>query len=904
MEDDEDDDDVDVNERDRDGCTPLHVALLNGQVECARVLLGCGAAPFTTLEGSPALHVAISSGAIPHFAEAAAESVALLIEHAADALATDDYGRSPLHLAAGFGLTRITAALLERYPNPNAAAAAEGEEDAPDPINARDRYGWTPLHHACYGGHEEEVVALLGRGAKPARVSKAGCTALHAAVVGRSQLAVGAVLAADASVAPATCIAGGTALDMAEARGYPQIAALLRGEDPAGVEAPAAPPPPVIIAPDECFLHHTCAPITRSSADPPPENVNRLQVLLHRRTGILRGAEFAGVDIVSDVKPATMADVLRVHEYPYVRKIQRVCERIPEWTSSTQGALGTIDGDTEVCRGSFGAALCAAGAVVEAVDRVVAGSAERVFCAVRPPGHHAGPNGPVPAPGEPVGSGSHGFCLLNNVALGAAYARCVHRHSLRRVAIVDFDVHHGNGTEAVVQNTTPAAPKFAFSTPYCDGSITVPTYRPWLDETDHDEVFFASVHGYGRGRQGSFYPGSGPTADNRNAEGGEMLATQEPAVWREEGVVEDPASVAAAHDDSTAQGALPWVIDVGMEGTGKKAERGAAWRRVWRGKTLPAIAAFKPDLIFISAGFDAHAKDEIQGPVNLGVKEADYEWLTEELCKIANTSCQGRIISVLEGGYRIQGGVVSAFGRSVAAHLRVMFRDNREGWNTEACQKELDLELKQRRLGKEAQEAARAASLEAARLREEAAILAAQAAAAAAKGGGERGEEVAAAASMGDGVPSKRRRKEVDYTQLNAQLEMESNGAAAAVAPAGAEPQAVELQAETPQADIPQTEEAVPEEPLAEEAVAGEPHAEVAVMEEVVEAVQVEEVVEAVQVEEPHVASVEEGEDEGEYGEEDEGDYVEEGEEDVEAEEAVDEAGEEEGEEGDLEMMT
>ena len=150
----------------------------------------------------------------------------------------------------------------------------------------------------------------------------------------------------------------------------------------------------MIIAPDECFLHHTCPPISRLGRDPPPENVNRLQVLLDKKRGILRSAEFSGVEMVSEVRPATMADVLRVHEYPYVRKIQRICERIPDWNTSPNGALGTIDGDTEVCHDSFTAALCAAGAVVEAVDRVVAGSAEKVFCAVRPPGHHAGPNGP------------------------------------------------------------------------------------------------------------------------------------------------------------------------------------------------------------------------------------------------------------------------------------------------------------------------------------------------------------------------------------------------------------------------------------------------------------------------------------------------------------------------------
>ena len=303
----------------------------------------------------------------------------------------------------------------------------------------------------------------------------------------------------------------------------------------------------------------------------------------------------------------------------------------------------------------------------------------------------------------------------------------------------------------------------------------MPTYRPWLDETDHEEVFFASVHGYGRRREGiHFYPGSGPTGDNRNLDGRELLQTEEPTVWPEDGILEDFYSLAAAKDDSTAQGPLPWVVDVGMEGTGKKSERGAAWRRVWRGKTLPAIAAFKPDLIIISAGFDAHAKDEIQGPVNLGVKEADYEWLTEELCKIANTHCQGRHLCPRgrlphPGRRRLR--VRSQRCRASSRHVPREQGRLERGGEPEGAQPRAEAEAA-------AQGGAGGGAERRSRRRarwEEAAILAAQQAT---MEGGEEAAAAVAAAVMNEGTPvSKRRRKEVDYSALNAQLERE-NGAA------------------------------------------------------------------------------------------------------------------------------
>ena len=142
---------MDVNETDRDGCTPLHVALFNGATECVKLLLENGAESWITVEGSPALHVAVTTGSLPHFTDAATACVEALIASEADVFATDDYGRSPLHLAATHGLSAIADALLEQYPTTEQLNT--GDEDQPDPINARDKLGWTPLHHACHGGH-------------------------------------------------------------------------------------------------------------------------------------------------------------------------------------------------------------------------------------------------------------------------------------------------------------------------------------------------------------------------------------------------------------------------------------------------------------------------------------------------------------------------------------------------------------------------------------------------------------------------------------------------------------------------------------------------------------------------------------------------------------------------------
>jgi acetoin utilization deacetylase AcuC-like enzyme len=254
---------------------------------------------------------------------------------------------------------------------------------------------------------------------------------------------------------------------------------------------------------------------------------------------------------------ATPAAVRRAHAPDYLDQLQA---RIPE-----QGYVA-LDPDTRMNPATWRAALRAAGAVVEATDAVLDGRLRNAFCAVRPPGHHARP------------AAAMGFCLLNNVAIGALHA--LEHHGLQRVAIVDFDVHHGNGTEEI----------FA-----------------------HDErVLMVSFF------QHPFYPFSGAGGPSNN-----MVNIPLPA------------------------------------GT-----RGDAVREIVETAWIPKLDAFAPQMIFISAGFDAHREDDL-GQMEL--VEADYAWLTRKVMAVADRHAGGRIVSSLEGGYNL-----SALGRSVATHVKIL----------------------------------------------------------------------------------------------------------------------------------------------------------------------------------------------------------------------------------------
>jgi acetoin utilization deacetylase AcuC-like enzyme len=253
-------------------------------------------------------------------------------------------------------------------------------------------------------------------------------------------------------------------------------------------------------------------------------------------------------------------DLKRVHRSNYV---DLIFENAP-----TDGYV-QLDPDTAMNPYSLSAARRAAGAGIMAVDEVMAGRSENAFCAVRPCGHHA------------TQGRSMGFCIFNNVGVAAAYA--IEKKGLQRVAIVDFDVHHGNGTEDM------------FSPPR------------W-----QDRVLMASFF------QHPFYPYSG---------------TANPA---------------------------PNMINVplaeGSDGAAAKKAVETAW--------LPALEKFKPEMIFISAGFDAHREDLLGG---MALIEADYEWITRELMALAARHSQGRIVSMLEGGYNL-----SALGRSAVAHVKTL----------------------------------------------------------------------------------------------------------------------------------------------------------------------------------------------------------------------------------------
>lgn len=269
---------------------------------------------------------------------------------------------------------------------------------------------------------------------------------------------------------------------------------------------------------------------------------------------------------VRDAPAAALADLELAHDRLHIAALRGRCEQLKEDVLAGGPAHAQIDPDTAMNVHTWDAALHAAGAALAATDAVLAGELENAFCAVRPPGHHACRNQAM------------GFCFFNNVAIGAKYA--LERHGLKRVAVVDFDVHHGNGTEDILSG----------------------------DERALMVSFF----------QHPFYPYSGTESPASN-----MLNLPVPAYTR-----------------------------------------GMAIRELVESFWLPRLEAFRPELIFMSAGFDAHRLDDLG---QLGLNEQDYAWITGRIKDVARRHAKGRIVSCLEGGYNLD-----ALAGSVEAHLRVL----------------------------------------------------------------------------------------------------------------------------------------------------------------------------------------------------------------------------------------
>ena len=358
-------------------------------------------------------------------------------------------------------------------------------------------------------------------------------------------------------------------------------------------------------------------------------------------------------------------------------------------------------------------------------------------------------------------------------------------------------MHHGNGTEDIVRKLVPSEEEHPIQTPLFRGSVRAHRHQPWLDEDDADSVLFVSTHGYGRKRPEDpssewFYPASGATCGCLPPPPPEAGGAAPPAPGGAFSVL------GGAHDASRvvfpAPGE-PQVMNVGLGllGPDNLPSSRLELRDAYRRTILPRVEAFKPDLILISAGFDAHKRDEMNWGY-LALLEDDYAWLTRSITGLANKVCNGRVVSMLEGGYRVHGGPLSSFARSVAAHVGALSSGSLEHWDRDEAlwesehENKLSRDLERRRALKAEKERARVAAELEARLATDAS---ARAAMHEYQGGGQAGggpegsgpeaaptSEVSSSGATGpsDSPPAKRSRRgaaPVDYAALAAKLEAE-----------------------------------------------------------------------------------------------------------------------------------
>ena len=417
------------------------------------------------------------------------------------------------------------------------------------------------------------------------------------------------------------------------------------------------------------------------------ENSDRLSCLINKEDGIIlndrvfhykgcnldefktknnnQGSGSENILFYKSERKSTLNDILKCHDIEYISKLRDLCKKIQELNepsrhnknknqngiNSNLNCINTnpafknsnkyfdkyfvyqkFDNDTYINEYSYENIYNTTGCVFDAIDLVMKGTAKNAFALIRPPGHHAGYYGPVENPFL----NSMGFCIVNNVAIGAAYAKYKYKNDINRIAIIDFDVHHGNGTEEIVQMLVG---KEYTESAKSDKNITFSTKSKkrinWLDFDDPKNILFVSTHVYIEDDPKTFFPYTGSVENNTKKD-----------------------------DDLYPGGILN--VPFGVKNNNPK-----EYRNIFKLKIIPRLYKFRPDLIFISAGFDGH-ENEIINQGRMQLNEYDFAYITQQIQFIANKFCKGRVVSVLEGGYNVSTGLISSFAQSAFVHTRFL----------------------------------------------------------------------------------------------------------------------------------------------------------------------------------------------------------------------------------------
>ena len=378
-------------------------------------------------------------------------------------------------------------------------------------------------------------------------------------------------------------------------------------------------------------------------------------------------------------RKSCLNDILKCHDLTYINKLKELCQfksnnnssfkknenfnnkiskiskglNIPKlinkmdttnplyknfFNTNYQSHLKKLDIDTYINDYSFENIFNTSGCVLDAVDMVLQDKVKNAFVLTRPPGHNAGYFGNV----ENISSG---FCLVNNICIGAAYAKNKYRNEIIKVAIFDFDAHHGNGTEEIVQmlDSKIFEKKFMYDKLLTELRTRNIKQINWTDGDDAKNVLYISTHIFNnenKNNKNNFYPFTGSTETN----------TKKNSPIYPGGIFNIPLN---------------------PNNYNNKIIKGEEYRNIIRTKVIPRLYEFKPDIIFLSAGFDSH-ENEMINEKYISLNEFDYAFITQQIQFVANKFCKGRVISVLEGGYNISAIIISSFGQSVFTHTRFL----------------------------------------------------------------------------------------------------------------------------------------------------------------------------------------------------------------------------------------